>query len=84
MLWARLFKFFYLLDYITRRSEKLGFQKKKKKKKKKENGFYRKNLNFKHHSQDFKCLPGQKTGGGATSIQEGASVGINTVHNDII
>ena len=31
-------RLFYLLDYDTRRSEKLGFQKKKKKKK--EKGFY--------------------------------------------
>ena len=38
------------------------------------------NLNFEHHSQDFKYLPGQKTaGGGGVSLQEGASIGINTV-----
>ena len=36
-----------------------------------------KNVNFEHHSQDIKYLPGQKTGG--LSIPERAPIRINTV-----
>ena len=43
------------------------------------NHFNELNLKFEHNSPDFKCLPGQKTGG--ASIQEGASIRMNTVHN---
>ena len=38
-----------------------------------------KTLNFEHHFQDFKCLPGQKTGG-VLAIREVASIRINTVY----
>ena len=37
------------------------------------NHFNELNLKFEHHSQDFKYLPGQKTGG--------ASIRMNKVHN---